>query len=82
MRTIYFFWYTLDWLEFFTYVLIPASIILVILVYIYFNLRLLRFSVNSNYTIQNNIFIEIDEDLFWKQQKEKLSKINYNNTSE
>ena len=44
MKNLYFLWYELNWLEFITYVLIPNSIILVILVYIYFNISLIKIS--------------------------------------
>ena len=46
MKSLYFFWYYLNWLEFVTYVLIPSAMILVILTYIFFNIELLRFALN------------------------------------
>ncbi len=41
MRTIYFFGYYLNWLEFVTYVIIPLAILSMILVYIYFNINII-----------------------------------------
>jgi hypothetical protein len=44
MKIIYFLWYQFNWLEFVTYILIPTSIILVLLTYILFNIKLLKLS--------------------------------------
>lgn len=51
MRTLYFFWYELNWLEFVTYILIPTSMILVILAYIYFNIEILKLTFNIEFEI-------------------------------
>lgn len=70
MRSLYFFWYHLNWLEFVTYVLIPTAIVLVILVYIYFNLRVFRLSMHLNDDSKQKIIDELSDDDF------KLKKIN------
>lgn len=64
MRTLYFFWYHLNWLEFVTYIIIPASIILVILVYIYFNLKVFRLSMRLTDDAKQKIISEILDDDF------------------
>ena len=46
MKNLYFLWYYLNWLEFVTYILIPSAIILIILVYIFFNIKILKLSYN------------------------------------
>ena len=42
MNNICIFWNHFNWLEFVTYILIPTAMVLVILVYIYFNIRLFK----------------------------------------
>ncbi len=64
MKTLYFLWYQLNWLEFVTYVIIPSSIILVILVYIFFNLKVFRLSLNLNDDSKQKIIDEILTDNF------------------
>ena len=51
MRTIYLFWLQYNWLEFITYILIPTSIVLIILVYLFFNIELLKVSLNLEFDI-------------------------------
>ena len=59
MRNIYVFWVELNWLEFVTYVLVPTSMTLVILIYLYFNISLLKlsfdFDINLLKKIDNNL---------------------------
>lgn len=45
MYHIYILWIELNWLEFVTYVIIPAAMILMILVYILFNLDGVKLSI-------------------------------------
>ena len=45
MKSLYFFWYYLNGLEFVTYILIPVAIVLVILVYLYFNADIIRSTI-------------------------------------
>jgi len=47
MNWIHLFWHYLNWLEFITFILIPVAIVLLTLVYLYFNLRLIRLSMDS-----------------------------------
>lgn len=76
MRTIYFFWYNLNWLEYVTYVIIPSSIVLVILVFIYFNLRLLRTSLNVSQDDKNKFLDILFEDDFYINSVKKSKNVN------
>jgi len=70
MRTLYFFWYQLNWLEFVTYVIFPSSIVLIIFVYILFNLKLFRASANlSNRDELDILNFLIDDEFFGKTNK-------------
>lgn len=55
MRYFYVFWNTINWLEFVTYIIIPTAIITIILTYIFFNLRLIKMSIEDNAELLNNI---------------------------
>lgn len=48
---IYVFWTPMNWLEFVTYVIIPSAIVLVILLYIFFNIRLLKLSFDYDLSL-------------------------------
>ncbi len=72
MKNLYFFWFYLNWLEFVTYVIIPSSILLVILVYIYFNLKVFRLSMHLNDDAKQKI---IDEILIDDFEPKKLNLI-------
>lgn len=72
MRSLYFFWYYLNWLEFVTYIIIPTSIVLVILVYIYFNLKVFRLSMNLTDISKQQI---IDELLDGEYEPKKINVI-------
>lgn len=76
MRTIYFLWYNLNWLEYVTYVIIPSSIVLVILVFIYFNLRLLRTSLNVSQDDKNKFLDILFEDDFYINSVKKSKNVN------
>ncbi len=78
MRSLYFFWYHLNWLEFVTYVVIPTAIVLVILVYIYFNLSLFRKLLHISFLDENKIL----SDLYLDDLKfVSYNKNNNNNQS-
>ena len=66
MKSLYFLWYYLNWLELVTYVLIPTAMVLIILTYIFFNIELIRLTFN------------FDVDLAYRFEKlrEKRKKIN------
>ncbi len=70
MRTLYFFWYQLNWLEFVTYIVIPTSIVLMVLVYVYFNISLLRKSSKLTLDYRFKVMEEI-YDLEINLSKEK-----------
>lgn len=84
MKNFVVFGYTLNWLEFVTYIIIPSSIILVILVYIFFNIRLIRLTMESNIEFLDDIesqcndklksinFEALEEDFFIEKAKEKV----------
>ncbi|MDD2870664.1 MAG: hypothetical protein PHS49_01630 [Candidatus Gracilibacteria bacterium] len=76
MRTIYFFGYNLNGLEYVTYVIIPSSIVLVILVFIYFNLRLLRTSLNVSQDDKNKFLDILFEDDFYINSVKKSKNVN------
>jgi len=61
MKTFDIFWIILNWPEFVLYVLVPISFILIILVYIYFNLELLfiTFQLGSD---SKDIIEKLDEN--------------------
>ncbi len=44
MDTIYILWYQLNWLEFVTFAILPIAVVVLSLVYLLFNIRLLKFS--------------------------------------
>lgn len=79
MNTIEFFWYSFNWLEFVTYILIPLAMILMIVVYIVSNLKLIElcfnFDENNNVNelewITNNYLEWIDKK--WIKQQELLN---------
>lgn len=82
MRTLYFFWYHLNWLEFVTYVIIPSSIIIVILLYIFFNLKILRASMkisSEEKSILEDILLKdkLIEDILIKKLDESIEKLEY-----
>ena len=62
MRNIYVFWSDLNWLEFVTYIIIPSSMLLVILIYLYFNIRLLRLSFDFDLSILAKIDKNLEEN--------------------
>ena len=63
MKDFLIFWQQFDWLEFVTYIVIPGAMILVILTYILFTIRLLKLS------------FDIDLDFLWVL--ERLNTIKY-----
>lgn len=75
MNNIYIFWTHFNWLEFVTYILIPTAIILVILLYIYFNIRLFKLTFDFDIDLVNS-FDETNE----KQLSLLKKKINDNYT--
>jgi hypothetical protein len=74
MNNFYVFWSTLNGLEFITYVLIPSAMLLIILVYIYFNARLIRLSIELNQEWFNKIYDKMDNDL--QKMEDKIAKID------
>jgi hypothetical protein len=48
MNHLFFIWFNFNWLEFVTYVIIPVAMLVYILLYIYFNIRLIRISLYSD----------------------------------
>lgn len=62
MKTIYLFWTQFNWLEFVTYILIPTSIVLIILVYLYFNIKLLKLSLDFEIDFLEKIDKSLNED--------------------
>lgn len=79
MKGLYFFWYYLNWLEFVTYVIIPSAILLVTLVYIYFNLKIFRLSMNLNDISKQKILTEIFENEY---EPKKINLIIFNKFDE
>lgn len=69
MKTIYFFWNQLNWLEFVTYVLIPTSIVLVILVYLLFNVRIFKLSFDFDISFIEELDKKYEEDLWILKSK-------------
>lgn len=84
MRSLYFFWYYLNWLEFVTYVLIPTAIVLVILVYIYFNLSLFRKLLHISFLDENKILSDLylDDLKFVSYSKNNNNQSNNSSTNE
>ena len=56
------FWSDLNWLEFVTYIIIPSSMLLIILIYLYFNIRLLRLSFDFDLSILAKIDKNLEEN--------------------
>ena len=61
MRNIYVFWAEFNGLEFVTYILIPSSILLVVLIYLYFNIRLLKLSFDFDISVLAKIDKNLEE---------------------
>lgn len=55
MEFIYIFWYKLNGLEFSTYIIIPSAIICMILLYIYFNFKILIIAWELNNDIMKHL---------------------------
>lgn len=68
MKSLYFLWYYLNWLELITFVLIPTAIVLIIFVYLYFNIELIKLTLGSNNFLSEDLGILYKN----KKQKEKL----------
>lgn len=69
MNTIYLFWSEFNWLEFVTYILIPTSITLVLLVYLYYNIQLLKLS----FDFEMSFLEKFDKNV--KDQHNKVQKL-------
>lgn len=78
MRSLYFFWYHLNWLEFVTYVVIPAVMICMILVYIYFNLSLFRKSSKISFDYKVEIMDKLYDLEISINKNENNSKDKWN----
>lgn len=68
MKSLDFFGHNLNGLEFTTYVLAPSSILLIVLVYLYFNYKVILFSLKLD-----NIDVVMNIDLFSAYSKKKSS---------
>jgi hypothetical protein len=71
MNYIYLLWNQLNWLEYVTYVIIPVTIILVILIFIYFNLSILRTSLNISSEDKYKVL-----DFMFNEDYENTHKLN------
>ncbi len=69
MKWLHIFWVYLNWLEFTTFIVLPIAVLLLTLVYIYFNLRLIRLSMEA----------EMDELSFMTSLTNKLENYEASN---
>lgn len=67
MNNFYFLGYNLNWLEFVTYIIIPSSIIIMILLYIFFNYWAIKstfsYDIEEDYDFEDKIDIKEKLDL-------------------
>ncbi len=73
MRSLYFFWIQLNWLEFVVYILFPVSILAIILVYIYFNIQYMKLSYDVDLKILK--FLDDNFEKNFCKIKKNLTKI-------
>ncbi len=78
MKTIYFLWYQLNWLELVTYILIPTAMVLVILTYILFNVRALKLSFDVDINLIK--LLEKSNNMKFDTILKKIDELNDDNS--
>lgn len=73
MKTFNILWINLNWIEFVAYIIIPSSIIITILLYVFFNLREIRLTLEMEDS--SDLIDKLDKEL---ESKNKEVKNNMN----
>jgi len=76
MKTFDFLWHTLNWLELVVYIIIPSSIILMILLYIYFNFELIKISFSFDTSLYDKFSKAYKNKKLKDIDNEELNKLD------